>query len=150
MVPLKLDYELPAGISKKFGLMVADEMLSAQEEIDIMATARRDRSKATGLIKPDYTRQRLFVTRPPAVPKLPPLHFPGNDGAEANAEQVEERKDQWEVDVFYAAPQNSYGINNWHLTKEGETTTLEQYDATANGSEPSAAKTTSCGWRPAS
>jgi hypothetical protein len=91
MAPFKLDCELPPSVSKKFGLTVADEMLT--EESKIMGTAWRHRNETTGLTKPDFSGQPIFATRPPAELKLPPLRFPGDDGADTSAEQEEEQEE---------------------------------------------------------
>jgi hypothetical protein len=142
MVPLKLDYELLPSVSKKFGLTVADEMLTEQEESKIMGTAWRHRNEAT-----DFSGQPIFATRPPAEPKLPPLRFPGDDGPEASAGQEEEQEEQYEVDKIYAPPKDAYKY--WFLTKENAIITIEQYAAEKTGSEPSK-DAKSCGWRRAS
>ena len=134
MVPLTLDYPVPADVSDKFGLTVADEMLTKERKREILDTGWRHRNKATGLTKPDASGQPIIATRPPAVPQLPPLRFPSESAAGDPDKEEEEkhdtREEQWEVDRFYAP-----AAKCWYLTKGDETITIEQYATTADGSE---------------
>jgi hypothetical protein len=77
--------------------------------------------------------QPIFATRPPAELRLPPLRFPGDDGADA-FEGQEEQEEQYEVDKIYAPPKDAYKC--WFLTKEDATITIEQNAAENPGSEP--------------
>jgi hypothetical protein len=145
MVPLDLSYKLPKSVSEKFGFTVEDEMLSPAKERRIMNVGRRHRNKATGLTMPDATGQPIFATRPPPVPRLPPLHFPGDHegagsaGGEPELEDAEEEEkhmetnadeEQYEVDRIYAPAPGC-----WWLTKDGECITVQQFDAIADGLE---------------
>jgi hypothetical protein len=80
MVPLDLSYKLPKSASERFGFTVEDEMLSPAKEQRIINVGRRHRNNASGLTMPDATGQPIFATRPPPMPRLPPLHFPGDHG----------------------------------------------------------------------
>jgi hypothetical protein len=140
MVPLDLSYKLPKSASERFGFTVEDEMLSPAKE-----QRRRHCNKASGLTMPDATGQPIFATRPPPMPRLPPLHFPGDHegagpaGGEQELEEAEEEEKheetgaedgQHEVDRIYASTPSS-----WYLTRDGERITVQQFDATADGSE---------------
>jgi hypothetical protein len=79
------------------------------------------------------------------VPRLPPLHFPGDhEGAgsargEPELEDAEEEEklmetnadeEQYEVDRIYAPAPGC-----WWLTRDGECITVQQFDAIADGLE---------------
>jgi hypothetical protein len=129
--PLKLDFELPASLSEKFGISATDEILSPEREKERASTGWRNRNKATGLTKPDASGQPIFATKPPPMPRLPPLNFSGpNVQPEEEEMKHDTDEEQWEVDRFYA-PKGK----DWQLMRGDQVVTVEQFAATADGKE---------------